>query len=310
VIEEIDQFMDYLECERGLSRNTSQSYNRDLLQFYKFLMGGFDEIIGFDYYETDVEIKNDDADINSIGQGEITAFVEFCYDIGLKRSSISRKIACLKSFFKFLYNNDIIKVNPADSIHFPKGEKRIPKFLYYNRIKELLNFNLKRFLDFRDIALLEIFYSSGARVSEIASANIENLDIENGALKVIGKGSVERVVFLTKEASRWLKIYLQKRKIEFGKITTPLFVNSKGIRITVRGIFYLVEKRARMAGILERVTPHMLRHSFATELMNRGADIRAIQEMLGHKSLSTTQVYTHTTKERLKKIYEKYHPHS
>ena len=307
---EIDLFMQYLEYEKNVAEKTRQSYNNDLLQFCNFLRGDLCDQGKSDYYEINVVIKDDDVMISSIGQGEITGFIEFCYDRGLKRTSISRKIACLKSFFKFLFNNNIISKNPASSIHFPRGTKSVPKFLFYNQIEKLLNFELKGFLDFRDKALLKLFYSSGARVSEIASANIENLDLENGMLKIMGKGSIERMVFLTEETSECMKQYLEKRRIRFGRTTRPLFVNNNGHRITERGIFYIVQKRAIKSGLLNRVSPHIIRHSFATELLNRGADIRAIQEMLGHKSLSTTQIYTHTTKERLKMVYEKYHPHS
>ncbi|MDY6967682.1 MAG: site-specific tyrosine recombinase/integron integrase [Spirochaetota bacterium] len=309
MINEIDMFMNYLEYEKGYSEKTFKSYNNDMIQFYRFLMGEFN-INDDNYYDIDVEIINDDVAVNSITKDEITGFVEFCYDKGLKKSSISRKIACIKSFFKFLYNNDFISKNPAINIHFPRTAKRVPKFLYYNKIKELLDFELKQFSDFRDRALLELFYSTGARVSEIASANIKDMNLENDTLKVLGKGSVERIVFLTTEASKWMKEYMDRRTIKFGRISEPLIVNNNGQRITERGIFYIVNRRSRMAGIEESVSPHTLRHSFATELMNQGADIRAIQEMLGHKNLTTTQIYTHTTKDRLQRVYNKYHPHS
>jgi integrase/recombinase XerC len=228
----------------------------------------------------------------------------------MKKTSISRKIACIRSFFKFLYNNDYISHNPAVKIHFPKKGKQIPKFLFFNQIEELMSFDIKGFIDYRDRALLELFYSSGARVSEVASADIKRLYLEGGTLKVMGKGGSERMVFLTEESISWMKKYLSKRKEKFGGIDEPLFVNNKGKRITVRGIFYIIVKRARQTGLLQSVSPHTLRHSFATELLNQGADIRAIQEMLGHKSLSTTQIYTHTTKERLKEVYDRFHPHS
>lgn len=311
MLSEIDSFLGYLECEKNASLRTVGSYSDDLLQLHKFLLGEeIDEKCDYSIYCIDVVIENEDVEISSVKQDDITGFIEYCYDRGLKRSSISRKIACIRSFFKYLYNNDYIKHNPALKIHFPKGNKRLPKFLHLDQIEELMGFELKSFLDYRDRALLEVFYSSGARVSEIASADIPDLYIENNTLKVTGKGGGERVVFLTDESVAWLKKYLMLRKKKFGESGEPLFVNSRGERITVRGIFYIIVKRAKECGLLQRVSPHTLRHSFATELMNQGADIRAIQEMLGHKNLSTTQIYTHTTKERLKEVYDRFHPHS
>ncbi len=308
---EIDLFLEYLEYEKNASAKTIDSYNDDLMQFHKFLMGeDIDEKCVYEDYFVDVEIKDDDVVIASIKQDDIRAFVEYCYDRGLKKSSISRKIACMRAFFKFLFNNEFISSNPAYNIRFPKVAKKIPKFLFFDQVEELLGFELKGFLDYRDRALLEVFYSSGARVSEIASADIVNLYIENGSLKVLGKGGGERTVFLTSESAIWLKRYLETRRKKFGELSGPLFVNSKGKRITVRGIFYIIEKRARECGLALKISPHTLRHSFATELLNQGADIRAIQEMLGHKNISTTQIYTHTTKERLKEVYDKFHPHS
>ncbi len=152
--------------------------------------------------------------------------------------------------------------------------------------------------------------STGARVSEIANANIEDCDCTSGRLKVLGKGSKERIVFMNETSITALKEYLDERKKKFNCLTSPLFVNNHGKRLTTRGIFYIIDKRANMAQLWKSVTPHVLRHSFATELLNRGADIRAVQDMLGHVSISTTQRYTHTTTERLKELYMKYHPHA
>ncbi|MFH0974721.1 MAG: tyrosine-type recombinase/integrase [Spirochaetota bacterium] len=310
MIAEIDGFLDYIKYEKNLSQKTVDSYNADLIQLLKFLMGDFDRPDESNIYETDVKITGDDVDIKSIKRDDITAFIEYCYDRNLKKSSISRKIACIKSFFKYLYNTDIIAFNPVVTIRFPKREKKIPKILFYNQIDQLLNFDLNNFLDYRDRALLEAFYSSGARVSEIASADTGNLNSESGVLKVHGKGSQDRMVFLTENTVKWMRLYMAERKKKFGELNAPLFVNNKGNRITVRGIFYIIVRRYRQSGLAGSISPHTLRHSFATELLNQGADIRAIQEMLGHKNISTTQIYTHTTKEKLKRVYERFHPHS
>jgi integrase/recombinase XerC len=310
MIAQIDLFLDYLRIEKNAAGKTIESYNDDLIQLYKFLIGDNDSFIDLRIYETNVKIENDDIDIKSIGKEDITAFIEFCYDKGLKKSSISRKIACFKSFFRYIYNENIIEKNPTKKISFPKRVRNIPKFLHYNQIETLFEFDISNFFDYRDRALLEVFYSSGARVSEIASADYENLNYDNGSLKVHGKGAVERMVFLTDNAITWLRKYLKQRIKEFGEVRGPLFINNKGKRITTRGIFYIIDKRYTASGLAGNISPHTLRHSFATELLNQGADIRAIQEMLGHKNISTTQIYTHTTKERLKKVYEEFHPHS
>ena len=309
MIFEIDTFMNYLTVQKNASPMTVKSYNVDLLQFYEFLAGDHRDPSGYEY-EVDVEIVDDDVLIASIDRSAIKGFVEYCYDAGLSAVTISRKIAAIRSFFRFLYNNDIIEHNPAESITSPRKGGKIPRFLYYNQVENLLDFPVGGFLDFRDRALLEVFYSSGARVSEVASANIEDVQFDRGILKVCGKGSVERIVFLTDGSMVWIKRYLRERRERFRELSEPLFVNNNGKRLTVRGIFYIIVKRARQTGTLEKISPHTLRHSFATELLNQGADIRAVQEMLGHKNLSTTQTYTHTTKERLRRAYEKYHPHS
>lgn len=305
----IDAFMDYLAVEKNAAVKTREAYNRDLLQFVRFLLGERGEDPEWDY-EVTVAVSDGDVDPASVRGDDIRAFVEYCYDRGLEKSSIERKIAAIKSFFKFLHRRDVVPKNPALAILYPKQESRLPKFLFEKQVDRLLDFPCEGFIDFRDRALLESFYSTGARVSELCGADCNDLALQEGRLLVKGKGSEERVIFLTERAGGAIRNYLRARGEKFGEVAGPLFVNNRGARITVRGVYNIVTGRAKQADLYDAVTPHTLRHSFATELLNQGADIRAVQEMLGHKHLSTTQVYTHTTKERLKRVYNRCHPHA
>lgn len=305
----IDSFLDYITYEKNYSQNTVGDYRSDLLQFTGFLTGNIEESFK-DYYELDCIVKDDEPDINTVTVNDLRSYLEYCFDRGLKKSSVERKIAVLKSFFTYLHRRDYITVNPSRKLIYPKKEKRLPKFLYLKEYEELTAFEITDFFDLRDKAALSLFYSTGARISEITGSRIEDLDLDAGRLKVSGKGSVERILFLTGETVKLLKRYLRERDTRFSKKSEYIFVNRKGGAISVRGMYDLVMKRAAAAGLSYKLSPHTLRHSFATELLNNGADIRAVQEMLGHKSLSTTQVYTHTTKARLKKVYDRYHPHS
>ncbi len=305
---EIDLFMEYLAIEKNFSAKTISSYNSDLIQFYNFLVENTCRETQANY-ETDVRIEENDIAVGTITKTDITSFIEFCYDSGMKKSSISRKIACLRSFFKFLHRRDFIKTNPAINVHFPRKEKLIPKFLRINQLELLFDFPHDDFHGARDRAILELFFSTGARVSEIASARVMDLDIAGRKLKVTGKGNRERMVFLTDSAAKALKKYFTIREKHFGESGSTIFVNLRGRALTETGIFHIIDMRARNKGLFRKVSPHALRHTFATELINRGADIRAVQEMLGHKNISTTQIYTHTTKERLKKVFENFHPH-
>ncbi len=305
--DEIDRFADYLKFEKNYSDKTVTAYTMDLAGFIKFLI---DNIQNNGEYETAAEISNDEISFESVRDRDIISFVEFLYDSGLKKSSIERKIASIKIFFRYLFNKDLIKKDPAILIHFPKKDKRLPKFLHENQMKSLLDFPVENFLDQRDIALLETFYSTGARVSELADASVSDLDLSTGRMMVTGKGKKDRQVFLTESAIKQIKIYLEMKSRKFELKDKALFVNNRGGRMSVRGIYDIVVKRAGNAGFLKDVSPHSLRHSFATDMLNGGADIRAVQEMLGHKNISTTQTYTHTTKERLKKTYDNFHPHS
>lgn len=306
---EIDLFLSYLRFERNTSEHTISSYSSDLSLFLDFLI--FQSNSEEDNFsDLDIESDGDDVNIKSITREEITAFVEFLYDKNYKKSSIERKVASLKSFFKYLFNNGEIEANPAININYPRKEKKLPKFLYLDQVDEIINFERATFLDYRDASILKTLYATGCRVSELSGADMNDLELSLGRLKVKGKGRKQRIVFLTPDAVKSLKIYLEMRTERYGKPEGPLFINKNGKRISEKGIYNMVVKRSRESKIPTKVSPHTFRHSFATELLNQGADIRAVQEMLGHSSLSTTQTYTHTTKSRLKRIYDNCHPHS
>lgn len=286
---EIDLFINYLIAERGVSPLTIEAYGRDLRQFASY--------IGDDGCEHEA---------SSVVCRDIRGFVDYMFDQEWSRATMERKISALKSFFGFLVRRDHIRIDPTEGVVYPKKEKTIPHFLYLQQVEQICSFETESLQDIRDRALLELFYSTGARVAEIAGAKISDLNLKDGTLKVLGKGHKERFVFLTSDAVSWLGKYLDLRDDDID----ALFLNSRGSAITVRGIFGIVHKRARDAGFVDYVTPHTYRHSFATGLLNEGADIRAVQEMLGHAHLSTTQIYTHTTRAKLKEVYEKCHPHA
>lgn len=305
----LDAFINYILFEKNYAEKTANAYRIDLLQLYDFLTGDVEESFK-DYYELDAVLKNGEPDITTITVSDLRSFIEYCFEKNLKKSSLERKIAVLRSFFTFLLRRGFIDSDPSRKLIYPKREQRLPRFLYIKEYESLINFEVNNIFDARDKAILSMFYSTGARISEIRDAEMSDLDIQAGRLKVKGKGSDERMVFLTTESLNFLNEYFIERKRLFGEIKGAIFLNKNGGPISVRGIYDLVMKRAAAAGLSHKITPHTLRHSFATEILNQGADIRAVQEMLGHKSISTTQKYTHTTKERLKKVYNKFHPHS
>ncbi|MBN1497742.1 MAG: site-specific integrase, partial [Spirochaetes bacterium] len=199
MLAEIDHFMRYLDTEKNSSGKTLESYNRDLQQFYRFLIGDNGPDVR-ERYEVRVPVINEDVTVSDIGSEDITAFIEYSYDSGLKRSSIERRIASIRSFFNFLFNRDLVAKNPALKVGYPKKESRLPRFLHANQVDSVLDFECATFLDYRDRALLETFYSTGARVSELCSADLPDLDVSARRLKVMGKGAEERIVFMTESA--------------------------------------------------------------------------------------------------------------
>jgi tyrosine recombinase XerC len=284
----IDQFLLYLEAERNYSSHTLINYRIDLREFSHY--GGALTLEAIDYLT-------------------IRKFLIYLKDKNYSKSSISRKLACLRSFFKFLCRENIVTTNPAVSISTPKKDKRLPHFLEPQEIESLLDApSGDSESECRDKALMETLYGSGIRVGELRDANIDDLDLFSGLLKVRGKGKKERIVPIGSMALRVLERYLEKRAPRGTSGKQPLFLNKNKTRLTDRSVRRVINKYARKIGLRKVISPHTLRHSFATHLLDRGADLRSVQELLGHENLSTTQIYTHITTKRLKEVYEQTHP--
>ncbi len=299
-----DEFERYLEIERGASQHTITSYLNDLRQFCDFLR------------ESGLCVRDSDSDIDikQIDNVIIRTFLGYLHKKKMRSGSMARKLATLRTFFKFLCREGYIEKNYAKVVATPKVEKRIPSFLPVDEIFQLLEIPDQRtFLGMRDRAILEIFYATGIRVSELVSLNYDDVNQEVRFIKVKGKGNKERIVPFGKKAAKALKGYLEKLK-EIKRIKhwdidqNGIFLNRNGGRLTVRGVRKIVDKHVRKSAIVRRISPHSLRHTLATHLLDGGADLRVIQELLGHVSLSTTQKYTHVTTDRLMEVYDKAHP--
>lgn len=293
----LDKYLNYLKTERSFSPHTLTSYSNDLQQFYSFL----------DKFYDLSSLK-----INDITRKTLRAFLAHLRRQNYKSTSLNRKIACLKSFFKFLYRHNYISNNPAAGLYSLRTEKNIPMTLNYEQIKAAIALiNTDTLTGMRDRAILELFYGTGIRLSELASLKVENIDFVNNVIRVLGKGNKERLVPIGEMAKQALKQYLTHRN-EFTRKSPrenveEIFINKKGAKLSTRGIQRRVARYLRMVSTTG-TSPHSLRHSFATHLLDEGADLVAVKELLGHSSLSTTQIYTHVSSERLKEIYKQAHP--
>lgn len=284
----INDFLFYMKNFKSSSPHTLRAYKRDLLDFYEF-------------------IQEMNLDYKSVTRSNLRSFLFKLKDKNLTKKTISRKISGVRSFYRFLLKEGYINKNPLLTLELPKVEKRLPTFLTEEEALKLINYpDKKTILGLRDNLILKMLYSTGMRVSELVSLRISELDLERGEVVIKGKGNKERVVFLPEDILEDIKFYIQKRK----KNSNFLFLNRKGKLLTDKGIRLLVEKYAKKVIPYKKITPHTLRHTFATHLLTNGADLRSVQELLGHTKLSTTQIYTHLTKENLKKVYENFHPHS
>jgi|YNPNPStandDraft_1061719.scaffolds.fasta_scaffold09668_5 tyrosine recombinase XerC len=291
----VEKFILYLR-ERNFSLETIRAYKSDLNEFINFL-------------KTEFPDKQID-DINRFILRSYFHYLEKGKTYQVHRSTIARKIYTLRSFFKFLIRLEIIKVNPLEYLSTPKIDKRLPVFLTEDEMAKLLDFNKQNYkFGIRDQAILELLYSSGLRVSELVSINIDDIDFFGEMVRVIGKGNKERLVPIGETALKYLHQYLKFRnKIVNDNSEKALFVNHRNKRINVRSIRNIVNKWIRLASIQKHISPHKIRHSFATHLLNAGCDLRSVQEMLGHKNLGTTQIYTHVNIDKLKQVYHKAHP--
>ncbi len=289
----IDRFLHYLIVEKGLSENTLSAYHHDLNRFSAYLK------------------KKGILDFTIVNALNLRAFILELKQQGLSARSIARHQATLRSFFRFLVLEGIVEINPAEEIQSPKMTRSLPEVLTSQEIEGLLDQpDLKTPLGVRDRAMLETLYATGMRVSELIHLSLNQVNLESGYALVYGKGSKERMVPLGSEAIRWITLYLNTvRGSLLKKKESPiLFIGRPGKGLTRQLFWKRLKDYGRKAGIQKHLTPHLLRHSFATHLLERGADLRSVQMMLGHADISTTQIYTHITGERLKKVHQKYHP--
>ena len=293
----IENFLEWLTIEKGYSLKTVDSYSRDLREFSSFLQG--------------------QVNIKAIDTRNVREYVYTLYGKN-KSSSVARKLSAMRSFFRYLIREKVIGKDPVSSVSMPKQAKYIPVFLTVDEVFNLLetpNPETDVFAD-RDRAILELLYSTGMRVSELSSLDINQLDFGTEMVRVTGKGNKERLIPVGRPAIEALQAYFSQRqelidnRIKRGQKPelAAVFLNTRGGRLTVRSIERLVKEHAQRAGLAARVTPHALRHSFATHLLEMGADLRSVQELLGHVSLSTTQRYTHLTLDHLAEVYDKSHP--
>ncbi len=291
---EIEQFLSFLTHEKNASKHTIASYRTDLYQLAEYLG------------KRKITLKNVD---NVVLRG----FLATLYEKQNKKSTVARKLAAIRSFFQFCLRKKILDDNPAKVVSTPKQEKHMPSFMSEDEMSMFLDLpQSKKPLDLRDKAILELLYATGIRVSELVGIDLEDVNFQEKLIRVKGKGKKERLVPFGKKAEESMRVYLQSRYIiHDGEIDQEaLFLNYKGQRITSRSIERIVDKYIQRSALHRKISPHSLRHSFASHLLSRGADLRVIQELLGHESLATTQKYTHLDLKRLLEVYKKSHPRS
>jgi len=291
----IDKFITYLKVEKEVSPHTIVNYSIDLKGFSEFANP-----------EKDKSKKDwGSFDITKIDHLFLRRYLAHVKQKQYAKRTVARKLASLRSFFRFLYREGYIKINPITSLSTPKLDKKLPVFLDESEVDKLIRAPQGNDIHIlRDRAVLETLYSAGIRVSELVGLNTENVDFIGGVIKVLGKGKKERLAPVGDKALNAIRNYMDKRKSN----SKAVFLNKRGGRISDRSIRRIVDKYINIASLREGISPHTLRHSFATHLLNNGADLRSVQELLGHANLSTTQIYTHVSTERLKSVYEKAHP--
>jgi len=288
----INEFLSYLTVEKGLSKNTLEAYATDLDTFAQYL-------------------EEKSIALDKVTDTIVTEYIAYLYNLGYSPRSIMRYCSSLRHFYKYLTEEGKIPENPTDILETPKAFRLLPKYLTDKEVEELLNSpDTSTSLGQRDRAMIELMYASGLRVSEIITLKLNDLNFDQGYLITFGKGSKERLVPFSDSATEYLKLYINDGRNQLLKdnASYTLFLNRFGRPLTRQGLWKILKGYAKRLNIADKLSPHTLRHTFATHLLEHGADLRAVQMMLGHSDIATTQVYTHVSTERLKKVYYDYHP--
>ncbi|WP_166239226.1 site-specific tyrosine recombinase XerD [Paenibacillus turpanensis] len=290
----LQHYIHFLSVERGLSANTLEAYERDLTGYLEFLR------------------ERNVASIEETGKTHVLQYVQYLKKSGRASATIARCLVAIRSFYQFLLQERVLSKDPVADMEAPKQQRRLPKVLDIREVERLLEApDTETVYGVRDKAMLELLYATGIRVSELVSLDEGSVNLGMGFVRCIGKGSKERIVPLGRIAAGWLDQYLNWARPKLArpeKTDNALFLNPAGSRLSRQGFWKLIKKHAAAALIQKEITPHTLRHSFATHLLENGADLRAVQEMLGHSDISTTQIYTHVTKTMLKDVYDRTHP--
>jgi integrase/recombinase XerD len=284
------EYLDHLRVERGLSPHTLVAYGHDLRRLGRFARG---------------------RRLLALRQADLVEFIGTLHEAGLAARSVARSVHAARGLFRFAVREGRLEVDPMENLKAPRAFKALPRFLSPAQVDALMAApDVETPLGLRDRAILEVFYATGLRLSELISLRIADVDLRMGLVTCFGKGRKERLVPLGAEAQRWVRRYLDEVRgaVTRGRDLPVLFLSNRGRRISPMGLWGLVRRHAVTAGVQSILTPHVLRHSFATHLLERGADLRALQAMLGHADISTTQIYTHVTRERLRKVYDQFHP--
>lgn len=288
-------FIEYLQIEKNSSHYTIENYKRDLHEFFLFLE------------------EHSISDVAAVEYFDARLFLTILYDRNLSKRTVARKISCLRTFYKLLVREGEVSENPFALVSLPKKEQKLPRFFYEEELEYLFS-SLDRDtpMGLRDTALFEILYATGIRISECCEIQMQDIDFSLGTILVHGKGKKDRYVPFGHYAEEAIQAYLQQARTEItlakGKTHSFLFINYRGDPLSVRGARYVLNECMKKVESKGNIHPHMLRHSFATHLLNNGADLRTVQELLGHSKISSTQIYTHVTKENLRKVYNATHP--
>ena len=292
----LDEFKGYILVEKNFSQHTAKAYCSDVLDYIIWL---------------------DETDCTQVDFAKIRDYLHFMQKYNYKKTTLARKIASIRTFYKFLFREKKIESNPAENIISPKRPKSLPKFLSKEEVEDILNnINISTPAGYRNRAILELLWASGMRISELSGLNFENLNLENNEITVFGKGAKERIILITDRAKNYIEKYIEFARPLIAKgytlppisDDTPVFINKTGYRLQTRMIRNVINDIVKKIELPKHVTPHMFRHSFATHLIENGADLRVVQELLGHASISNTQIYTHISMQHMKDVYNETHP--